>query len=98
MLMTSWQATTFLIGEYHVEDRRQPGVHRVLRADLAAPERAAHSMVRKMEVMKMRGQATLPGLHTFRVNAAGLEVFPPRQRRRSDTCRTRRPRCSRRAC
>jgi circadian clock protein KaiC len=34
-------------------------------------------MVRKMEVMKMRGQATLPGLHSFRIGAAGLEVFAP---------------------
>lgn len=34
-------------------------------------------MVRKMEVMKMRGQPTLPGLHTFRISAAGIEVFPP---------------------
>jgi circadian clock protein KaiC len=34
-------------------------------------------MVRKMEVMKMRGQASLPGLHTFRKSSAGIEVFPP---------------------
>jgi len=36
-----------------------------------------NSMVRKMEVMKMRGQPTLPGLHTFRIGAEGVEVFPP---------------------
>jgi circadian clock protein KaiC len=36
-----------------------------------------NSMVRKMEVMKMRGQATLAGLHTFRIGRAGLEVFAP---------------------
>ena len=34
-------------------------------------------MVRKIEIMKMRGQATLPGLHTFRISNAGIEVFPP---------------------
>ena len=34
-------------------------------------------MVRKIEIMKMRGQPTLPGLHTFRINAAGIEVFAP---------------------
>ena len=28
-----------------------------------------NSMVRKIEIMKMRGQATLPGLHTFRIDA-----------------------------
>jgi circadian clock protein KaiC len=32
-------------------------------------------MVRKMEVMKMRGQATQPGLHTFRIGSGGLDVF-----------------------
>jgi circadian clock protein KaiC len=29
--------------------------------------------------MKMRGQPTLPGLHTFRISAAGLQVFAPPQ-------------------
>jgi circadian clock protein KaiC len=37
-------------------------------------------MVRKMEVMKMRGQATLAGLHTFRIGQAGIEVFAPAAR------------------
>jgi circadian clock protein KaiC len=32
-------------------------------------------MVRKLEIMKMRGQATLPGLHTFRITQAGINVF-----------------------
>jgi circadian clock protein KaiC len=30
-----------------------------------------------MEIMKMRGQPTLPGLHTFRISSAGIEVFAP---------------------
>ena len=34
-------------------------------------------MVRKMEIMKMRGQSTLPGLHTFRISLSGIEVFAP---------------------
>jgi circadian clock protein KaiC len=32
-------------------------------------------MVRKLEVLKMRGQPTLPGLHTFRIGADGITVF-----------------------
>ncbi|MEY4563460.1 MAG: hypothetical protein RLZZ618_2737, partial [Pseudomonadota bacterium] len=36
-----------------------------------------NSMVRKMEVMKMRGQPTRPGLHTFRIDRAGIKVFAP---------------------
>jgi circadian clock protein KaiC len=30
-----------------------------------------------MEVMKMRGQSTLAGLHTFHIDQSGLEVYPP---------------------
>jgi len=33
-------------------------------------------MVRKMQVLKLRGQATSPGIHTFRIGAAGIQVFP----------------------
>ena len=32
-------------------------------------------MVRKLEVMKMRGQATRPGLHSYTIGRGGLEVF-----------------------
>ena len=35
-----------------------------------------NSMVRKMQVMKMRGQAPIPGLHTFRITDGGIQVFP----------------------
>lgn len=33
-------------------------------------------MVRKLQVMKMRGQAPIPGLHTFRITDRGMQVFP----------------------
>jgi circadian clock protein KaiC len=36
-------------------------------------------MVRKMEILKMRGQGTLPGLHTFRIDHTGIRVFAPAQ-------------------
>lgn len=42
-----------------------------------------NSMVRMMEIMKMRGQATIPGLHTFRISSAGIEVFAPAPQRHS---------------
>jgi circadian clock protein KaiC len=35
-----------------------------------------NSMVRKIQVMKMRGQAHAPGLHTFRISERGVQVFP----------------------
>jgi circadian clock protein KaiC len=34
-----------------------------------------NAMVRKMEIMKMRGQPSLPGLHAFRITAEGLRIF-----------------------
>jgi circadian clock protein KaiC len=77
MLMTSWQATTFLIGEYFTEADANP-VFTVADGLIWLRQSVQrNSMVRKMEVMKMRGQATLAGLHTFRIGQAGIEVFAP---------------------
>ena len=77
MLMTSWQATTFLIGEYFTETDANP-VFTVADGLIWLRQSVQrNSMVRKMEIMKMRGQPTLPGLHTFRISDAGVEVFAP---------------------
>ena len=77
MLMTSWQATTFLIGEYFTETDANP-VFTVCDGLIWLRQSVQrNSMVRKMEIMKMRGQPTLPGLHTFRICPTGIEVFPP---------------------
>lgn len=75
--LTSWQATTFLIGEYVEGELRDNPVFTV--ADglfwlYQSVER--NSIVRKMQVMKVRGQESVPGLHTFRITAAGLQTFP----------------------
>jgi circadian clock protein KaiC len=77
MLMTSWQATTFLIGEYFTETDANP-VFTVADGLIWLRQSVQrNSMVRKMEIVKMRGQSTLPGLHTFRIGASGIDVFPP---------------------
>ena len=77
MLMTSWQATTFLIGEYFSETDANP-IFTVADGLLWLRQSVQrNSMVRKLEILKMRGQPTLPGLHTFRINQHGLQVFPP---------------------
>ena len=77
MLMTSWQATTFLIGEYSNEPNAYP-VFTVADGLIWLRQSVQrNSMVRKMEIMKMRGQPTLPGLHTFRIDGAGVRVFAP---------------------
>ena len=77
MLMTGWQATTFLIGEYLTEIDSNP-VFTVADGLIWLRQSVqSNSVVRKMEIMKMRGQRTLPGLHTFRISAAGIQVFAP---------------------
>jgi len=77
MLMTSWQATTFLVGEYFNETDANP-VFTVADGLIWLRQSVQrNSMVRKIEILKMRGQATLPGLHTFRIDKAGIRVFAP---------------------
>jgi circadian clock protein KaiC len=34
-----------------------------------------NSIVRKLQVVKLRGQASVPGLHTFRITEEGLQTF-----------------------
>jgi len=75
--MTSWQATTFLIGEYLIPEAESSPVFTVADGILwLAQHLQRNSMVRKMQVVKMRGQAQAPGLHTFRISDQGIQVFP----------------------
>ncbi|WP_413436480.1 RAD55 family ATPase [Sulfuriferula sp. GW1] len=77
MQMTSWQATTFLIGEYLLPEAESSPVFTVADGILWLSQNLhRNSMVRKMQVVKMRGQAQAPGLHTFRISDAGIQVFP----------------------
>ena len=75
--LTSLQATTFLIGEYVDSELRDNPIFTV--ADglfwlYQSVER--NSIVRKLQVMKLRGQGPVPGLHTFRITEDGLQTFP----------------------
>ena len=75
--LTSWQATTFLIGEYQTSEVESNPVFTVADGLLWLTQTVhRNSMVRKMQVIKMRGQAQIPGLHTFRITDAGIQVFP----------------------
>jgi circadian clock protein KaiC len=77
MLMTSWQATTFLIGEYFTDTDANP-VFTVADGLIWMRQNVQrNAMVRKMEIMKMRGQPSLPGLHAFRITSDGVQVFVP---------------------
>jgi len=75
--LTSWEATTFLVGEYEPPEVDQNPVFTVADGLLWLVQSLdRNSMVRKMQVMKMRGQAPIPGLHTFRITENGVQVFP----------------------
>ena len=75
--LTGWQATTFLIGEYRATEAEHDPVFTVADGLLWLHQSLdRNSMVRKIQVMKMRGQAPIPGLHTFRISDGGIQVFP----------------------
>ncbi|MES2757009.1 MAG: ATPase domain-containing protein [Pseudomonadota bacterium] len=77
MQMTSWLATTFLIGEYLAPEAESSPVFTV--ADgIVWLSQLIHrdALVRKIQVVKMRGQAQSLGVHTFRIGDNGLEIFP----------------------
>ena len=77
MQMTSWQATTFLIGEYLTSESESSPVFTVADGILwLSQNMQRNSMVRKMQVVKMRGQAHVPGMHTFRITDNGIKIFP----------------------
>ncbi len=75
--LTSWQATTFLIGEYLEDELRDNPVFTVADGLIwlyQCVER--NSVVRKLRIVKLRGQEPVPGMHTFRITEAGLQAFP----------------------
>jgi len=75
--LTSWQATTFLLGAYRDDELRGNPVFTVADGVLWLSQVTDHnSVVRKLQVVKMRGQELMPGLHTTRLDQAGLQVFP----------------------
>lgn len=83
LLLTSYEATTFLVGEYS-DGEHDSAVFTVADGLIwLYQDIARNSVVRKLQVMKMRGQGQIPGLHTSRVTDAGCAVFPrllkPRQ-------------------
>ena len=77
VLMTSWQATTFLLGEYFSGADANPIFTVADGLIFLRQSVERNSVVRKMEIMKMRGQPTLAGLHTFRISTNGVKVFAP---------------------
>ncbi len=75
--LAAWQATTFLVGEFQLGEVDQHPVFTVADGLVWLSQAIdRNSMVRKLQVMKMRGAAPIPGLHTFRITDRGVQVFP----------------------
>jgi len=74
--LTTWEVTSFLLGEYSEQEQRNP-VFTVADGVLWLSQATdRNSVVRKLQVVKTRGRAHMPGLHTFRITNDGLQVFP----------------------
>jgi circadian clock protein KaiC len=77
VLLTSWHATTFLVGEFLAQEGAGNPVFTVADGILwLSQDVHCNSTARRLQVMKMRGQRPLSGLHSFRIDADGFHVFP----------------------
>jgi circadian clock protein KaiC len=77
MHLTAWEATTFLIGEYEDRERDLNAIFTVADGILWLSQVVSrNSVVRKLQIVKLRGQASIPGLHTVKISETGLRVYP----------------------
>ena len=75
--LTGWEATTFLVGEYLRAETEENPIFTVADGLLWLYQSVdRNSVVRKLQVVKSRGQASIPGLHTFRITGEGIQIFP----------------------
>jgi circadian clock protein KaiC len=76
--LTSWEATTFLVGEYTDGEESTLGPLLTVADGIIWLSQATdrNSIVRKLQVVKMRGQGQIPGLHTLKISDDGLRVYP----------------------
>jgi circadian clock protein KaiC len=74
--LTSSEATTILIGEYSEIEIRDNSLFTLVDGIIWLSQVSErNSVVRKLQVVKLRGQATVPGLHTVRIGGDGLQAF-----------------------
>lgn len=76
LLLTTSEATTFLIGEYSETEQQSNPIFTVADGIFwLFQEVERSSVVRKLQVLKLRGQMSVPGLHTFRITDSGIQAF-----------------------
>ncbi len=84
MHLTTWEITSFLIGEYTEDELRDP-VFTVADGIFWLSQAVnRNSVVRRLQIVKARGVAQMPGLHTMRMTSAGVQIFPRTPQRAGD--------------
>jgi circadian clock protein KaiC len=74
--LTSSEVTTFLIGEYFEDEIRDNSLFTIANGIFWLSQVSErNSVVRKLQIVKLRGQPTVPGLHTIRIGDDGLQAF-----------------------
>ncbi len=74
--LTGWQTTSFMLGESMSGNDPHP-VFTIADGLLMLDQHVyRNSMVRQIQVVKMRGQESRPGMQAFRISSSGIEVFP----------------------
>jgi circadian clock protein KaiC len=92
--LTTWEVTSFLIGEYSEHELKNPIFTVTDGIIWLSQEVNRNSVVRRLRVVKSRGTAPMPGLHTMRMTAAGVQVFPRTPERLDDLRPARKDRLS----
>lgn len=74
--LAGWEATSFLVGEYAESEVRDNPLFTIVDGIFWLSQVAErNSVVRKLQIMKLRGMASVPGLHTVRITNDGLQAF-----------------------
>jgi circadian clock protein KaiC len=74
--LSSWEATTFLVGEYGADETQGNPLFTIVDGLFWLSQKVErNSVVRKLQIMKVRGMDSVPGLHTVRIGNAGLQAF-----------------------
>jgi len=74
--LTTWEITSFLVAAFDECEQENPVLTVADGILWLSQATDRNSVVRKLQVTKVRGRAFMPGLHTFRITDRGLQVFP----------------------
>jgi circadian clock protein KaiC len=74
--LTTWETTSFLLAAFDEREQENPVLTVADGILWLSQATDRNSVVRKLQVTKVRGHAFMPGLHTFRITDRGLQVFP----------------------